>query len=123
MTQDPTAAKDGLIQIHYLGETPLDLSTSAPYSDWITSDWAMYFISLYGQIDGEHHKLWVLDQVARILCDTPIEAKIARWSDGQEDLRVTLGRPSPEYLVWREGKLDRDENGIPRYDYDEGVAP
>jgi len=45
----------------FLGETPIDVSTHPQLSKYTSSDWAMLFISKYGQIDGKDHKTWVLD--------------------------------------------------------------
>jgi hypothetical protein len=107
----------------YLGETPVDVGTHPEYSTYQPSDWAMLFIEKYGQIDGEHHKTWVLDTVSRILMGTPVVVVKARWSNGQEEDRFWLAEPSKEYLDWREDMLCRDENGDPQYGYDEGIAP
>jgi hypothetical protein len=52
----------------------------------------------YGQIDGAHHKAWVIDQMVRILC-----------GEGYKDIvRVACEGP--------EGELDE-------YGWDEGIAP
>lgn len=107
----------------YLGETEYDIADSI-YHDYTTADWAMLYIESYGQIDGSHHKLWVLDQVARILKGTKVKVKLARWSNGHEEWRFTLDEPSKEYLDWVEEMKDYDEESEEyNYDYDEGVAP
>lgn len=36
----------------------------------------------YGQIDGSHHKAWVIDQMVRVLCGT--EEKYRKWIDAYE---------------------------------------
>jgi hypothetical protein len=107
----------------YLGETPVDISTHPEFSKYTPADWAMLFISKYGQIDGEHHKTWVLDTASRILKGTPVVVKEARWSSGDSEYRYVLGEPSQDYLDWREMMLDRDESGKPQYKYYEGIAP
>ena len=66
----------------YLGEFPVKLSETE-FADFKEQDWAVYFLEMYGQIDGEHHKSWVLDQVARILKHTPVIVKEARWAQKQ----------------------------------------
>lgn len=58
---------------------------------------AMIIIERYGGIDGEHHKTWVIDQVARLL---------------------TGG----EYNRWVI-EMKAGEDGPDTYDYDEGIAP
>lgn len=48
---------------------------------------AMDLIESYGQIDGAHHKDWVLDQVARVLMGDGYDAWVARMKvadDGVE---------------------------------------
>lgn len=49
----------------YLGETTVDIATT-PFAAYTATEWAMYFVECHGQIDGGHHKSWVLDQVARV---------------------------------------------------------
>lgn len=108
----------------YLGETPVDTATHPQFSSWTPDQWAMLFITKYGQIDGEHHKTWVLDQVSRILKGTPVTVVEARWSNGESEFRVNTAEPSEAYLAWREEMLGRNElTGEPEYGYDEGIAP
>jgi hypothetical protein len=59
---------------------------------------AMVLIECYGQIDGSHHKAWVLDQVARVL----MADKYDEWAT------MMLG--------------DLFDDGY-EYEYDTGVAP
>lgn len=107
----------------YMGEFEVNLKTT-PYADYKRQDWAMYFIESYGQIDGAHHKQWMLDQVARILKGTPVNVRVAKWKNGMKEYRVTTGEPSNEYLKWvEEMKGDVDEEGDYEYDYDEGIIP
>lgn len=98
----------------YLGETPLKTIGGV--------EAAIIFISRYGGIDGGHHKQWVLDQVARILLGTPVEVRLAKWDNGEEDERYYLGEPSAEYLAWVAAQK-AGEDGPNTYDYDEGIAP
>lgn len=110
----------------YLGEFDVNIQES-PFAKYNQSDWAMYFIERYGQIDGEHHKTWVLDQVARIFNDTKVIVKLAKWDDGQEEYRVWLDEPGEKYEQWvkeMKGPWVKTENyeGY-EYDYDEGIAP
>ena len=108
----------------YLGETPVALEDS-PYKDWTTVDIAMSFIERYSGIDGDHHKAWVLDQVARALKGSPIiELRKAEWTDHEAEYRWELGE-SQEYLEWvqaMKGDWD-DENESYEYGYDEGIPP
>lgn len=119
---------DVVINREYLGEFAVDINDS-PYSNYSQPDWAMEYITRYGQIDGEHHKTWVLDQIARILNDTQVVLKCAKWSDGLEEYRFTTGVPSPSYLnyvLFMKGtasKICGSDEYEYEYDYDEGVAP
>lgn len=38
----------------------------------------------YGQIDGEHHKTWTIDQAVRILARDKYDALIASSNDGED---------------------------------------
>ena len=58
---------------------------------------ALEVIGRFGGIDGEHHKTWVIDQVARAL----------------------LG---PAYASWV-AKHKAGEDGPNTYTWDEGIAP
>lgn len=100
----------------FLGEQRVKIADS-PYKDSTNSDFAMLFIEMYRQIDGAHHKQWVLDQVARILMGSPIKLFLSRWDDGKEEWRFEVSK-SPAYKKWVvEREYDHD------YDYDEGIAP
>jgi hypothetical protein len=94
----------------YLGEFPLGERVDP-------LDYAMVFIEKYGGIDGDRHKAWVIDQVARILKGTPVIVTEARWSDHAAEIRYRTGQPSDEYLQWV-AEITADG-----YDYDEGIAP
>ena len=101
----------------YLGERKADLSKDPIYKNYSPQDYAMLWIEKYGQIDGSHHKAWVLDQVARILKGGKVTAKIASWSDHPDEYRFSVGT-SKEYKKWVKDMISDDE-----YDYDEGIAP
>lgn len=102
----------------YLGEILVDQEDNdSPYMGYTPTHWAMEYLMHYGQIEGEHHKTWVLDQIARILNGTPIILKLAKWSDGQEEYRFWTGKPSKAYRAW----VRKSKKG--GYDYDEGIAP
>jgi len=57
----------------------------------------MTVIERFGQIEGDHHRAWVLDQVSREL----------------------LGN---QYHAWVE-KMKAGKDGPDSYTYDEGIAP
>lgn len=110
----------------YQGEFPVDLQNSK-FANYTPADWAMLYVERYGQIDGAHHKTWVLDQVARILKGTPVIVTEARWNmeDGsvQTEYRFIVGDPSKEYKDWVLYMLGEENDGEYEYDYDEGIAP
>lgn len=86
---------------------------------------AMMFIEKYGEIDGDHHKKWVLDHVARIYNGTHVITTLAKWDDGRYEYRYVTGEPTKEYHDWvlkMKGDFDPD-SGEYEYDYDVGIAP
>lgn len=59
-------------------------------------DKALELIHNYGEIDGDHHKKWLLDQLVRVL--------------------------APDYKEWVKG-FEWGEDGENTYNWDEGIAP
>ena len=104
----------------YMGEFPVDIAAS-PFAKYTPSDWALYFIGRLGDIDGAHHKMWVLDQVARILNGCEIRIVEARWSSGTTEYRVTTAECA-QYNAWV-AKMQAGEDGPTTYVWDTGVAP
>lgn len=105
----------------YLGERLV--RRPSPFDMIERERWALEFIVRYGQVDGAHHKQWVLDQVARVLLGTQVEVYEARWSDGATEERIRLSEtPSSKYLAWVKEQR-AGEDGPETYDYDVGVAP
>lgn len=105
----------------YLGETIVDVKDTE-FKDFTPADWAMYYIEGYGQIDGDHHKLWTLDQIARILKGTKVIVKIAKWNNGHSEYRIDLEEESKEYTEWVKEMMS-GEDGEFTYGYDTGIAP
>jgi len=105
---------------NYLGETVVNIEDS-PYHEYTKEQWVKEYIERYCQFDGEHHKQWVLDQIARIIHDTPIIIKLRKWTN-EEEYSFETGTPSKEYLDWVEKMKGCDEDGY-IYGYDEGIAP
>lgn len=107
----------------YLGETVVKASKTK-FKHYKKVHWAMYFIENYGQIDGEHHKTWVLDTVARILKGNKVVITLAKWEDGHSEYRINLNdETTQKYKDWREWmKGDIDSEGD-TYSYDEGCPP
>ena len=110
----------------YLGEFPVDISKHEEFSKYTPADWAMYFVESYGQIDGSHHKQWVLDQVARCLKGTPIVVVEAKWDNGHTEYRISTSKEtSQEYRDWVQSMLGEvdSETEETEYEYDQGIAP
>jgi hypothetical protein len=113
------------VKVHkYLGEKEISIK-GTPFEYYDKSDWAMYFIECYGQIDGSRYKSWVLDQVSRILNGTPVIVSLATWDNGEREYRVKTGNPSFKYKNWVKsmlGEFNEDEEEY-EYSYYEGIAP
>ena len=105
----------------YLGETIME-KKDTPFKDYIDRDWVLYYIERYGQIDGAHHKDWVMDQVVQILKGTKIIIKKAEWDNGHSEYRINLDKPSDEYFQWVVD-MKNGEDGPETYGYDPGIAP
>jgi len=106
----------------FLGEYTIDIKET-PYANYGPAEWALHFIECYGGIDGAHHKQWVLDQVARILCGTPVVVTEARWLGGQRELRFHVHEsPSEQYKKWV-AEVKAGEDGPETYTWDKGITP
>lgn len=82
------------------------------FEGFTEKDWAIEYLSRYSYIDGDHHKKWLLDQIARILMGAPVVVTEARWSDGTKEYRLRAGEPSAEYLEWRGEDFDEEDEGV-----------
>lgn len=71
---------------------PEDAPESDSLADRATT--ALRYAFSYGQIDGDHHKAWVIDQIVRALTGPDYDAAITSWSDGED---------GPETYYWGEG--------------------
>jgi hypothetical protein len=105
----------------YLGEMLVDINDT-PFKGYGKKDWALYFIEHYGQYDGENHKQWTMDQVARILLGTKVIINKASWANGQFEYRLNLDKPTKKYKKWVKSVKD-GEDGPNTYGYNEGVTP
>lgn len=108
----------------FIGEFKVNIADT-PYSLYVAHDWALEYTMRYGQIDGDHHKAWVLDQIARILNGTPVIVTEAKWDNGHTEYRFTTGKPSKAYIEWVKeckGKYDKKSDTY-EYGYYEGIPP
>jgi hypothetical protein len=55
---------------------------------------ALEIAFMYGQIDGDHHKAWVIDQMVRALAGDDYDAWVSTYRGYPEDL---------EQYTWDEG--------------------
>lgn len=86
---------------------------------------AIEYAHRYGQIDGAHHKQWVIDQMVRALLECPIQEETAE-SNGKEYKYTYQGESFKykkmikdyEYLS-DEGKYEEEKI----YEWDIGIAP
>lgn len=104
----------------YLGEFPVKLKDT-PFAKFAPADWALHFIESYGGIDGDHHKQWLIDQIARILNGAPIHIVEARWGGGHAEYRISVGT-CDGYTTWIK-EMKAGEDGPETYTWEEGIAP
>ena len=57
-------------------------------------DDALHVAFHYGSFDGDHHKMWVIDQMVRALTGKKYEKWVAEFQDGED---------GPETYLWDEG--------------------
>ena len=76
---------------------------------------AIDFAVRYGQIDGDHHKLWVIDQMLRALTGCPVETVTVEPKGDRPGYTYERQGTSPAYL--------RAIGDDPEYPWDAGIAP
>jgi len=106
---------------NYLGEKEMIMSKTE-YSLYSQHSWAMVWIERYGSIDGDHHKAWLVDQLARILNGTEVIVRKAEWDNGDFEIRFSLKEPTQRYWDWV-AEMKDGEDGAETYSYDFGIAP
>ena len=105
----------------YRGQVRVDIHKTK-YAMYSKQDWVLLWIEMYGSIDGDHHKAWLIDQIARILKGTQIILSIAKWKSGEENERFRLSEPPKEYWDWVK-EVKSGEDGEDTYGYDFGIVP
>lgn len=110
----------------YLGQTPVQIEHS-PFKGFTAKDWVMAFITRYGQIEGDHHKAWVIDQTVRLLMGQVPTIVLAQWTNHPPEYRFWLEDKdgTSTYNQWvQEMRGDwLPDEGRFEYDYYEGIAP
>lgn len=82
---------------------------------------ALEFAVEYGTTDGDHHKMWVIDQMVRALSGCPMETQTAIDYKGAPYEFEAQGE-SNAYRALIAAACD-GEDGPDTYGWDEGVAP
>jgi len=97
-------------------ETAVEIKDS-PFAKYTRACWAMRLISDYQGIQGDDHRKWLIDQVARVLLGAPIiNFRCATWENSTEkEWRYEVGT-STAYEEW----VRRMEEGDA---YDPGICP
>lgn len=75
----------------------------------------------YGAVDGDHHKMWVIDQMVRALKGCPMVDKTKNDVRGNPFTFSTQGE-SEEYLAWVRD-FESGTDGPHTYEWDCGIAP
>jgi hypothetical protein len=82
---------------------------------------ALDFALHYGQIDGDRHKAWVIDQMVRALTGCQVVELHALDANGVPYYYPSQGK-SDEYLRFIDDH-NYGEDGPNTYEWDEGIAP
>jgi hypothetical protein len=82
---------------------------------------ALDYANKYGGIDGDHHKMWVIDQMVRALTGCPMVTKTAKDFQGITYEFQAQGE-SVEYMRWVNEHC-QGEYGAQTYGWDRGIAP
>lgn len=96
----------------YLGGTIITDLTNTPFENYSQIDWAMYFITLYGQLDDVRYKATVIDNVARVLKGSKVVLSLHTWDNGESEYRVEL-IPSSEYKDWVNSMIHVEDDVYP----------
>jgi len=82
---------------------------------------ALDFAYCYGQIDGDHHKEWVIDQMVRALTGCPVVTASSSDANGKNFEYETQGE-SEEYQDFLRAYA-QGEDGPHTYSWGIGIAP
>lgn len=103
----------------YIDPTELPFSTSEERIEK-----AKAFAFSYGQEDGAHHKMWVIDQMVRALTGCPLVIENKQLLDGKS-FSYSYQDKSKEYekfIKEHKGGWNKAYQEY-EYDWDEGIAP
>jgi hypothetical protein len=82
---------------------------------------ALHIADSFGTYDGDHHKMWVIDQMVRVLTDCPLVTKTAKDYNGVSFSYEALGESDAYNEFVRQHK--DGEDGADTYSWDIGVPP
>lgn len=82
---------------------------------------ALDFAVRFGQIDGDHHKMWTIDQMVRALTGCPIVKGTAKDCNGDDYEYEAQGESADYVKLLREACYGAD--GPDTYEWDTGIAP
>lgn len=75
-----------------------------------------------GQVDGGHHKMWVIDQMIRALTGCPLVEKTGIGSVSKEPFTYEVQGESAAYQEFV-NRATFGEDGPHTYEWDTGIAP
>ena len=82
---------------------------------------ALDFANCYGGIDGDHHKMWVIDQMVRALTGCPM-IKLSGTDARDQPYEYEGQGTNQEYAEFVRDHCD-GEDGPQTYTWDVGVPP
>lgn len=103
---------EGFAALAAAGRSPQPEQAILPHEAEMRIGDALNLAGTFGTTDGGHHKMWVIDQMARMLTGCPTVQKTGTDANGAEYTYDALGE-SGEYL-----RFTREAG-----DWDEGTAP
>ncbi|OLT24389.1 hypothetical protein BJF79_13690 [Actinomadura sp. CNU-125] len=74
-----------------------------------------------GITDGDHHKMWLIDQMVRALTGCPMVERTA--TDYRGDTYTYEARGESEEYLRFVAEFEDGEDGPHTYEWDEGIAP
>lgn len=83
---------------------------------------ALALASNYGGIDGDHHKMWVIDQMVRVMTGSPIVKSPVLLDGGGNNYTFDMLGESEAYEAFVSTHND-DEDGSDTYQWVTGIAP
>lgn len=84
-------------------------------------DKALDYAVRYGQIDGDHHKAWVIDQIVRALTGCPMVEVDAKDANGHPYTYEMQGKGDEYQRLIADARDGVD--GPETYYWDTGIAP